>query len=107
MRKEQREEAMGKLSGFVKGIIFGVVVSAVVFGAIAGIWFLRDRDRGLIEYAERQEAIEVLREDYVNRDPYEFLETVPDVRGAVDGAAAEFIRRRDEALQRLRNRNTY
>jgi len=98
---------LNKLTDFSKGIVAGVVVSAVVFGAIAGIWFLRERDRGLIEYAERQEAIEVLREDYVNRDPYEFIETIPGVSGAVDGASAEFIRRRDEALQRLRDRNTY
>ena len=98
---------MNKLTDFSKGIVAGVVVSAVVFGAIAGIWFLRERDRGLIEYAERQEAIEVLREDYGNRDPYEFIETIPGVSGAVDGAAAEFIRRRDEALQRLRDRHTY
>ena len=95
---------MNKLTDFSKGIIAGVVVSAVVFGAIIGIWFLHERDRGLIEYAERQGAIEVLREDYGNRDSYEFIETIPNVRGAVDGAAAEFIRRRDEALQRLRDR---
>jgi len=101
---------LNKLTDFSKGIIAGVVVSAVVFSAIAGItgiWFLRERDRGLIEYAERQGAIDVLREDYVNRDPVEFIETIPDVRGAVDRAAAEFIRRRDEALQRLRDRHTY
>ena len=98
---------MNKLTDFSKGIIAGVVVSAVVFGAIAGIWFLRERDRGLIEYAERQEAIEVLREDYGNRDPYEFIETIPGVSGAVDGATAEFIRKRNEALQRLRDRHTY
>jgi len=98
---------LNKLTDFSKGIIAGVVVSAVVFGAIAGIWFLHKRDRGLIEYAERQGAIEVLREDYGNRDPYEFIESIPGVSGAVDGAAAEFIRRRDEALQRLRDRHTY
>jgi len=98
---------VNKLTDFSKGIIAGVVVSAVVFGAIAGIWFLHERDRGLIEYVERQEAIEVLREDYGNRDPYEFIETIPGVSGAVDGASAEFIRRRDEALQRLRDRHTY
>ena len=98
---------MNKLTDFSKGIIAGVVVSAVVYGAIIGIWFLHERDRGLIEYAERQEAIEVLREDYVSRDPYEFIESVPGVSGAVDGASAEFLRRRDEALQRLRDRHTY
>ena len=35
----------------------------------------------------------------------DFLE-VPDVRRAADGAAAEFDRKRDEALQRLRDRHS-
>jgi hypothetical protein len=40
--------------------------------------------------------IEALREDYSNRDPLEFLDTVPNARGAVDRATAEFDRKRDE-----------
>ena len=91
------------ITDFAKGIIAGVLASVIVFGLIFAFWFFQRRDKELIEYAEKQIEIEALREDYVNRDPYEFLED-PGVRNAADGAAAEFERRRDEILQRFRNR---
>jgi hypothetical protein len=94
---------MNKLTDFSKGIITGVICSVVIFGFIMAIQFLHKRDKELIEYAERQIEIQEMFEDYGNRDPVEFLE-LPGVGGAVDGAAAEFIRKRDEALQRLRTR---
>ncbi|GHU12564.1 hypothetical protein FACS1894161_1050 [Spirochaetia bacterium] len=56
-----------------------------------------------MEYAEKQVEIQQLREDYGNRDPVEFLD-VPGVRDTADNAADEFRRKRDEALQRFRNR---
>ena len=105
-RKGVRGEVMSKLTDFAKGIIAGVVGTAIIFGVIIVFHFLNKRDKELIEYAEKQQAIEVLREDYVSRDPYEFIEAIPGVSGAVDGAAAGFIRKRDEALQRLRDSYT-
>jgi hypothetical protein len=96
---------MNKLTDFAKGIIAGVVGSAIIFGLIIAFHFLNKRNKEIIEYAEKLQAIEELREDYVNRDPDEFLE-IPDVRRAADGAAAEFERKRDEALQRFRNRRS-
>jgi hypothetical protein len=94
---------MNKITDFAKGVIAGALIAIVIFCIIAGLTYFNKRDKELIEYAEKQQAIEALREDYANRDPVEFLD-VPGVRGAVDGAAAEFERKRDKALQRFRSR---
>ena len=94
---------MNKLTDFAKGIIAGFVLAVIIFGLIIAVHFANKRDKELIEYAEKQMEIEELREDYGNRDPVEFLE-IPDVRRAADGAAAEFERKRDEALQRFRSK---
>ena len=98
------KENMNKLTDFAKGIIAGVVVSVIIFSVIITFHFLNKRDKEFIEYVERQQEIEALREDYVNRDPYEFFDAVPGVRGAADSGYADFERRRDEAVQRFRNR---
>jgi Xaa-Pro aminopeptidase len=92
------------LTDFAKGIIAGAVGSAIIFGVIIAFHFLNKRDKELTEYVEQQQAIEALREDYVNRDPVEYFDDFPGVRGAADGAAADFIRKRDEAVQRFRSR---
>ena len=97
---------MSKLTDFAKGIIAGFVVSAIIFSVLIVFYFLNKRDKELIDYAQRQIELQELQEDYNNRDFVEFLETIPDVRGAADGAAAEFERRRDEALFRFRNKLT-
>ena len=89
---------------FAKGIIIGFLAAGIVFGCIAGIVYQKQKNKELIEYAERQKAIEELREDYSNLDPYEFIETIPNVRGAVEGASGEFERRRNEIMERFRNR---
>ena len=95
---------MSKLTDFAKGIILGVVGTSIIFGLIIAFHFLNKRDKELIEYAEKQIEVEKLREDYRNRDPDEFLDDIPGVRRAADGAAAEFERRRDEILQRFRSK---
>ena len=97
---------MNKLTDFAKGLIIGAVGSAIIFGAIIALHFFNKRDKELIEYAERQIEIQEMREDYLNRDFIEFLETMPDVRTAADGAVADFERRRDEILERFRSRIT-
>jgi len=93
---------MSKLTDFAKGIITGFISAVIIFGVIYALWFFKKRDKELFEYVEKQQAIENLREDYVNRDPDEFLE-LPGIRGAVDGATVEFLRKRDKAVQRLRS----
>jgi hypothetical protein len=100
---------MNKLTDFAKGIIAGVVGSAILFGLITALLYIHNRKRTFspkefIDYAEKQIEIETLREEVINRDPVEFLVDLPDVRRAADGAAAEFERKRDEALQRFRSR---
>ena len=92
----------GTLKDFFLGVFAGCVTTAIIFGIVVGFIHTWNRDRELIEYVERQIEIEVLREDYVNRDPIEFF-NIPGVRGAADGAVAEFDRKRDEALQRFRS----
>jgi hypothetical protein len=92
------------MTNFVKGLIVGFVGSAVIFGLIFAIHIMNERHKETVEYAEKQIEIQEMYEDYSNRDPDEFLETMPDVRGAADGAADEFIRKRDEALRAFRQR---
>ena len=94
------------MSDFWKGFIAGVGLAVIVFVLIIAVHFANKRDKELIDYAKKQIEIEELREDVTNRDPSEFVDTVPGVRRAADGAAAEFERKRDEALQRFRSRNT-
>ena len=105
--KRKKEEGMrlfNFITDFCKGIILGFLLSAVLFGVVVGVILHRMKVKEVVEYVERQEAIEILREDYAARDPFEFLETVPGVRRAADGAAADFERRRDEIIYRFRNR---
>ena len=92
------------MTDFFKGIIAGVAASVIVFGIILAIGFFNRRDKEMLEYVETQNEIQQLREDYGARDPYEFLDEVPGVRGAADDANADFRRKRDEAVQRFRNR---
>jgi len=93
-----------KLTDFALGIIIGFLSAMIIFGFVVGVIYNRHKNKELIEYAERQIEIQELREDYLNRDFVEFLETMPDVRTAADGAAADFERRRDEILERFRSR---
>jgi hypothetical protein len=90
---------------FLMGFIAGLVSAVLVFALIAGLRYLNKRDKELIEYAERQMEIEEMREDIINRPVDDFLE-IPGVRQSADGAAAEFDRKRDEAVQRFRSRYT-
>jgi hypothetical protein len=96
------------MSDFIKGMIVGSLAVIIIVGVIAGLKYFNKRERTcgtkeIIEYAEKHIELQELREDIINRPPDEFLE-VPNVQRAADGAAAEFDRKRDEALQRLRNR---
>jgi len=89
------------------GFVAGFLIAAIIFGIVAGFIYSRNKDREIVEYAEKQLEIEVLREDYSTRDPDEFLD-VPGVRRAADGAAAEFDRRIDEILRAFRqSRNAW
>jgi len=98
----KRLKLLDCITDFGKGVLVGFLLSAIVFGLVVGVVVHRMKVKEIVEYAERQQVIEQLREDYVNRDPLEFLED-PGIRGAADGAAADFERRRDEILQRFRS----
>jgi hypothetical protein len=66
--------------------------------------YVSNKNKEIFKNAERQIELQELREDYLNLDTIEFLETMPDVRSAADGAIADFERKRDEILERFRNR---
>jgi len=91
------------LKTFLIGCIAGFATAAIIFSVVIGVMYSRNKDREVLEYVEKQIEIEALRENYGHRDPVEFLDDIPGVRGAADGAAAEFDRKRDEALQRFRS----
>ena len=100
----KRLKLLDCITDFGKGIIAGFLLSFIVFGFVVGFMAHRAKAKEIVEYAERQIEIQELLEDYSNRDFVEFLETIPDVRTAADGAIADFERRRDEILERFRSR---
>jgi hypothetical protein len=89
--------------GLFVGLISAVIIFAIIFAFHSLILRERTYKKELIEYVEKQIEIETLREDVINRDPDEFLD-IPDVRRAADGAAAEFERKRDEAVRAIQRR---
>ena len=91
------------ITDFWKGFITGAVALAVVFGVVLFFVLSNVREKEIIRYVEIQREIEELREDYVSRDPVEFIDAVPGVRESVDGAYSDFERKRDEALYRFRS----
>jgi len=90
------------ITDFFKGIIIGVVAMAIIFTFVSVLYIRTRKEKEIIKYVEIQQIHEALREDYANRDPVEFFDTVEGVRGAADGAIGDFERKRDEALQRFR-----
>ena len=92
------------LTDFAKGIITGFLSAVIIFGVITFVLYKNRREKEIIKYVEIQSEIEALHEDYSNRDPLEFFDAFPGVRGAADGAIGDFERKRDEALQRFRSR---
>ena len=91
------------ITDFFKGIIIGVVACAIIFTFVSVVYIRTRKEKEIIKYVEIQQIHEALREDYVNRDPVEFLDSIEGVRGAADGAIGDFTRKRDEALQRFRS----
>jgi hypothetical protein len=92
------------IADFWQGVIAGFIATAIIFSFVLWIVISNHNKKEILEYVEKQIEIETLREDYLNRDPVEFLDDIPGVRRAVDHATAEFDRKRDEAIQRIRNR---
>jgi hypothetical protein len=92
------------MNKFLKGVITGVVGMLLLVVLVLVFWFFWERDRKIYEYMEAQGEIQAMQEDIGNRPLDEFLEE-PGVRGAADNADAEFRRKRDEAVQRIRGRH--
>jgi hypothetical protein len=93
------------MNSFWKGVITGAALMLALVLVILGFRFFHERDRKIFEAMEKQNEIQKMREDYSNRNPYEFLD-IPGVRGAADSATEEFNRKRDEAIQRIRGGRT-
>ena len=95
------------ITDFWKGLIIGAIASAVLFGVILFFVVTNTKTKETIRYVEIQQQLEELREDYSNRDPVDFFDTVPGVRGAADGAIDDFEQRKNEILQRFRAELAY
>jgi transposase-like protein len=91
------------MNKLLKGVITGAVIMLVLVLVIAVFRFFGERDKKIYEYMEAQRELQVLQEDINNRSFDDFLEE-PGIRGAANTAVDEFQRKRDEALQRFRNR---
>jgi flagellar biosynthesis/type III secretory pathway M-ring protein FliF/YscJ len=90
------------MNSFLKGVITGAAGVLVLVLLVLAFRFFYNRDRKIYEYMEAQHELQDMRENIGNRPPDEFLED-PGVRGAADNAAADFQRKRDEAVQRIRS----
>jgi hypothetical protein len=91
------------MKAFLRGMITGAGIILALVLVIAVFRFFHNRDKQIYEYVERQNEIQELREDYGNRDPYEFLDDIPGARGAADNGIERIHRKRDEIIQRQRN----
>jgi hypothetical protein len=89
------------MNDFLKGIITGAAGMLGLVLVVLAFRFFHNRDRKILEYMEAQNELQIMQEDIGNRPSDEFLED-PGVRGAADNADAEFRRKRDEAVQRIR-----
>ena len=93
------------IADFWQGVIVGCIATTIIFSFVFWMTISKYKNKEILEYAEKQIEIEALREDYRSREPDEFLDDIPAVRRAADRAAADFERKRDEALQRFRSGN--
>lgn len=73
------------------------VLIAFLFLAFSG------QDRKIIESLEARNEARMLREDALDRDPHEFLDGNAGVRRAADRGIEEFSRKRDRAIQAIRD----
>jgi hypothetical protein len=89
------------MNSFLKGTITGAAGMLLLVLLVLAFRFFYNRDRKVFEYMEAQNELQTMQEDIGNRPLDEFLED-PGVRGAADNADAEFRRKRDEAVQRIR-----
>jgi hypothetical protein len=89
------------MNSFLKGVLTGAAGVLVLVLLVLAFRFFYNRDRKIYEYMEAQNEIQTMQEDINNRPAGEFLED-PGIRGAADNAGAEFRRKRDEAVQRIR-----
>jgi hypothetical protein len=90
------------MNSFLKGAITGAAGVLVLVLLVFVFRFFEERDRNLFEAMEARDELRSIQEDITNRPPGEFLED-PGIRGAADNADAEFRRKRDAAVQRIRN----
>jgi transposase-like protein len=93
------------MNKFLKGVITGAAGVLLLVILVLVFRFFGERDKKIYEYMEAQRELQVLQDDINNRSLDDFLEE-PGIRGAADSTVDEFQRKRDEALQRFRNRRT-
>jgi len=96
------------LTDFAYGLIIGFIAAVIISMTIFGLVYVGNKNKELSDnvqnYIELQQVIEELREDYINLDASDFLDAIPGVRAAADGARDDFERKLDEVLFRFRSR---
>jgi flagellar biosynthesis/type III secretory pathway M-ring protein FliF/YscJ len=90
------------MKGFWQGLVAGAGGVVLIVLLVLAFRFFQERDRKIYEFMEKEYALQMLRENIDDRPAGEFLED-PGIRGSVDGAAGEFRRKRDEAVERIRS----
>jgi hypothetical protein len=91
---------------FFKGVAVGVGVTVFLFGVGLFLKHLNDRDKKLFETMEVQIEAQKIIGDVSGRDPQQFVDELPGVRGAADSGVEYFNRKRDEAVERIRSGRT-
>jgi hypothetical protein len=89
------------VKGFARGLIAGAVSILVLVVGMYVFRALHERDRKIFAEMEARRELQETREALTNRAADEFLAD-PAIRGAADRAAAEFQRKRDEAIRAIR-----
>jgi hypothetical protein len=90
------------MKDFTKGLIAGMVMMGFLVVGVGLLVFAHYRDKKIIEAWEVQHEFEQMESDIRSRDADEFLDEFPGVRPAADSGRAEFDRKRDAAVERIR-----
>jgi hypothetical protein len=90
------------MKGFFRGVLCGIAVCAAIAACYLFIRFFYERDKAIIENLEAQNELQIMREDYGNRNADSFLLDNSAVLGAAENGIERFQRKRDEVIRRIR-----
>ncbi len=105
LKMSNERKKIFSITDFGIGLIVGFVIALIIMSLILALVVSNYKNKEVYRNAnaEVQTELQVLQEDYFNRDSHEFLDDA-DVRRTTDEAIGEFERRRDEILRAVRQR---